>query len=346
MLAPGARGPEARISVFMSAQIESLCNRGWQPYVGILDDRTSPVGVVRSVLRLRSEMRTSQAALVHALYGSVTALVGDLIKSGKPLVISFCGDDLLGTPVDGWRWRLREAGARWLGLFAGLFATCVIVKSDNLRAALPEALKQRAVILPNGVDVNHFRPRSQENCRRQLGWSLDDPIVLFNASVGSNTAVKNPELARRTVELVRRTHGQVRLRTLSGFSADEVALALNAADCLLVTSIHEGSPNIVKEAMASGLPVVSVPCGDVAERLRNVSPGGICPYNADALARAIVQVIRDGKRSNGPDAIRAQELTLDDVARRLSGLYAAILERRNASVISPSVQGVAVERTR
>ena len=58
---------------------------------------------------------------------------------------------------------------------------------------------------------------------------------------------------------------------------DSVPLILNASDALLVTSRYEGSPNIVKEAMACGLPVVTVPVGDVAERLAGVSPSWIVP---------------------------------------------------------------------
>ena len=99
---------------------------------------------------------------------------------------------------------------------------------------------------------------------------------------------------------------------------------LNAADCLLVTSLHEGSPNIVKEAMACNLPVVSVPCGDVVERLKATQPGMVCPYDASALACGMAVVLGEGHRSNGREQLVAQGLTLLRVAEQLIQLYRSV----------------------
>jgi glycosyltransferase involved in cell wall biosynthesis len=102
---------------------------------------------------------------------------------------------------------------------------------------------------------------------------------------------------------------------------------LNAADCLLVTSLHEGSPNVVKEAMACSLPVVSVDCGDVAERLRNVHPGAICPYDVNALAQAVSGVITTPVRSNGPAQVASQGLSASVVAHQVIKIYATSIKQ-------------------
>ena len=96
---------------------------------------------------------------------------------------------------------------------------------------------------------------------------------------------------------------------------------MNAADCLLITSLQEGSPNIVKEAMACNLPVVSVPCGDVSERLRSTSPGGIRPYDAVALGGCVRDVISAGGRSNGREQLIAQGLSNSAIAKTLAKIY-------------------------
>ena len=100
-----------------------------------------------------------------------------------------------------------------------------------------------------------------------------------------------------------------------------MALKINAADCLLVTSLHEGSPNIVKEAMACNLPVITVPCGDVEERLASVQPGCVASYDATQLTSSIRQVLEWGGRSNGRDELVRQGLTARTVAARLSRFY-------------------------
>jgi glycosyltransferase involved in cell wall biosynthesis len=127
----------------------------------------------------------------------------------------------------------------------------------------------------------------------------------------------------------------------SDASSEQVRLLLNAADCLLVTSLHEGSPNIVKEAMACNLPVVCVPCGDVAERLEKTYPGGILPYDAAALAGAIYEVLKTGRRSNGREQIVLQGLTLSKIAERLVQIYRRV-QQRNSSWTEESCEDVCV----
>jgi len=116
------------------------------------------------------------------------------------------------------------------------------------------------------------------------------------------------------------------MKIMSKNSQDEVRLMLNAADCLLVTSLHEGSPNVVKEAMACSLPVVSVDCGDVAERLQPVAPSAVCVYDPQALARGICEVLIRPVRSNGLEALKSQGLSACAVSERLIKLYCGVLK--------------------
>jgi teichuronic acid biosynthesis glycosyltransferase TuaC len=326
----------AAISTFVKSQAESLRSAGWEVALGVVDDRTSVHGILQNVRRLRREVSRSRPGLVHAQYGSVTAAVANLIRGSLPLVVSFCGDDLLGTPNPGLRWRVREKCARAIGLWAARRSATVIVKSDNLSQALPSSLRDNAVVLANGVDTRWFRPMARDECRSRLGWNMQSKVVLFNASQNEEWNRKNPSLARAAVDLLAQSIPDVSLYMMSDASQEEVRLLLNAADGLLVTSLHEGSPNIVKEAMACNLPVVSVPCGDVPERLRMTHPGGVYSYDARVLAEALEAVLKVGYRSNGRKQLIAQGLTTAKVAERLIQIY-----RQAQEQLSPIARGSA-----
>jgi teichuronic acid biosynthesis glycosyltransferase TuaC len=329
------------IPTFLKHKAESLRALGWEVFIGGVDDRRSIRGILRNVQRLKKEVARHEPGLVHAKYGSVTAAVAYLIKGKLPLVVSFCGDDLLGTPEPGLGWRVRERWARAIGLWAARRAAAILVRSNNLYQALPANLKNRATILPDGVDVSRFRPMDRDKCRAKLGWPIQPRVVLFNASQNDNQRVKNPALARAAVEVLARSVPDVSLHMISEASSEEVRLMLNAADCLLVTSLHEGSPNIVKEAMACNLPVVSVPCGDVAERLKRTYPGGIRPYDAAALAEAIHEVLKTGRHSNGREQIVLQGLTLAKVAEGLVEIYRRV-QQHNSNRTEVSADDVCV----
>jgi teichuronic acid biosynthesis glycosyltransferase TuaC len=323
VVAPGDwQDGRPRVFPFVETQIASLREAGWDVRIGLVDDRTSPTGVARNIRRILGEARAFDPAVVHAQYGTVTAGVAAIVAGRRPLVVSFGGDDLLGTPVPGLLRSARSRLARDIGLAAARRARAIVVKSRNLLDALPPELRARAHVVPNGVDTRFFAPAPRAEARRALGWG-DEPVVLFNGSAGDNVNVKNRPLAEAAVAALVARGIAARLEVVGKLSRAEVRDRMNASDALILTSLHEGSPNVVKEAMACDLPVVSVPCGDVAERLAGVRPGGVAPYDAEALAALLAEAIAGG-RSNGRAALEAQGLSASAVAARIGALYEQI----------------------
>lgn len=253
---------------------------------------------------------------MHAHYGLCGVLAAGL--RATPLVISFLGDDVLGTPgPDGQSTR----ASRWIaaaGRWAARRARAVIVKSAGLARALGVP---GAHVVPNGVDLEHFRPLDRAACRRELALAPDRPLVLFAGD--PRLPVKRFELARGAIERARADAPGVELLPLVDVARERVPALMNAVDCMLLTSRHEGSPNTVKEALACGLPVVAVDVGDVAERLAGVAPSAVAAADPAALAAALVGVLRAGTRSNGRDRVR--DLSLAAVAQRIIAIYEQVL---------------------
>jgi glycosyltransferase involved in cell wall biosynthesis len=99
---------------------------------------------------------------------------------------------------------------------------------------------------------------------------------------------------------------------------------LNASNVLLLTSLTEGSPNIVKEALACDLPVVSVDVGDVSERIRETEGCYLALSEPGDLAAKLHMVHSGPGRVIG--RVKMQELSLEQVALRLRDFYSELLE--------------------
>lgn len=311
-------------SPFVTVQSRALQERGVSVTVGIVDDRTSIRGVMRNLRRIRREISALRPDVVHVQYGSMMSLIAACAQGNSRLVITFIGSDLLGSHNAGIEWMLRDFMGRCFGLIAAHRAAAINVVSETLYKALPRHLRRKAFIMPNGIDVAKFVPMDKLECRQKLGLPANEKIALFNASTPGNQRVKNAPLANAAIEVARRTFPEVRLQAISGVPHDQVPLMMNAADCLLVTSLSEGSPNFVQEAMACNLPIVSVPCGDVAQRTAHTSPGEVCAYDCQLLGAALIRVFRSAGRSNGRKQLEAQELTSAHVAEKLMKLYSIV----------------------
>ena len=242
--------------------------------------------------------------LVHANFGLTAPHA--LALPRLPVVVSLWGTDLFG-PYG----RVSEACAA--------AADAVIVMSERMAAELDRPCR----VIPHGVDTDQFRPRPRADARREVGWDADARQVLFPYSPARE--VKNYPLAERVVgRAADRVDRRVELQTVTGVSHDRMSVYMNAADALVLTSEWEGSPNVVKEAMACNVPVVARDVGDVAERLADVSPSFACE-TTDELVDATAAVLAHGDRSNGREVVR-RELSLERMGERILDVYEGVLD--------------------
>lgn len=251
---------------------------------------------------LRHVIGGSEYDLIHANFGLTAPHA--LAQPRLPVVVSLWGTDVFGR-------------FGWLSKGCARFADEVIVMSEEMAREVPRSCH----VIPHGVDTDLFRPRSRREARRDLGWDPERYHVLFSSP---DREVKNVDLAKRVVDAGRdRLEDPIELQTVSGVDHDRMPVYMNAADALLITSRWEGSPNVVKEALACNLPIVSTDVGDVSERLKGVDPSAVCQSETE-LVECLTDVLVRGERSNGRNV--AREISLDRMAQNIHAVYAKALD--------------------
>jgi glycosyltransferase involved in cell wall biosynthesis len=232
--------------------------------------------------------------------------------------VSICGSDLLGDPQRSWKSRSFGRATVWASKIAALRADAVIAKSRQLAARLPAFVgRDRIYIIPNGVDLDRLQPLDTSACRRQLGWAEDEFHVLFTGSPESET--KRLVDALNAVERLRARGIAAQLRIMREVPHDQVPVWLNAAHVMVLCSLHEGSPNIVKESLACECPVVSTDVGDVAERIEGIEGCFLSGRDSQSLADCLEAVFRGGTRLNCRHKIAS--IALDAIADRVASIY-------------------------
>lgn len=305
---------------FVKSQADSLAAAGCENTLYEIHGWRSTLVYFKALTELPRVARACGAELVHAHYGLSGAAA---MRVPLPLVVSFCGDDLLGHPSAGGRQTLRGRALIPVSLLAARRADGVIVKTDEMRRVISGVPDVN--VIPNGVDLARFAPESRDAARATLGWRAEGHVLLFAADPAETR--KNWPLAEATRAALAERGLDVRLEAVHGRPQPDMVRAMNAADVLLLPSYHEGSPNVVKEAMAVNLPVVAAPVGDCAERLRDVTPSLVVPRAVDAFADAAAAVLTASRRSNGREVL-SRTLSLDAVARRVLAVYAQACARR------------------
>lgn len=312
--------------IFVERQIASLERAGVRVTMFDIGRSYSTVHIVKKWLELRKLIRRQDPDLVHAQYGTITGFVSTFVS--KPTVISYCGNDLLGgAPIS----KVRKYLGFFLSNVAALRAQALVCKSAQLRQALWWR-QHRAVVIPNGVDLSLFAPGSQNEARIELGWNLENPIVIINS--GSDPKRKGIDLAQEAMNFVRARLPNAELKVISNVEPTRMVSHYRAADVFLCVSRSEGSPNVVKEALACNLPIVSTPVGDVPDRLVGVQPSAVVTREARAIGDALVKILLERKRSNGREHVAS--LSLENIAERVLDVYRTVLcdEYHNDSGVS------------
>lgn len=305
---------------FIASQAKSLRKAGVSVDVLYIRGFLGVQSYLKALLALPKAAKRKRYDLVHVHYGHTA--VASIGLRERPLVISFCGEDLLGAPRDHGITRKSQIEVALFRQVART-ATVTITKSQEMERALPVGLRERNYVVPNGVDLDVFAPFSRGEARAELGWETQDKVMLFLGN--PDDPRKNVSLAHEAAAIVRERLPSARLHVAWGVDPHEVPRLMNAADCLLFTSRSEGSPNAIKEAMACTLPIVATPVGDIPERLAGVENCHVCEPVAELFASALMQALDGGARS--PEArVAVESLGIGLVAKQLTEIYDAAAE--------------------
>ena len=293
-----ARCKNGKYAPFITEQVAAIERLGVEcRYFGVCGKGI--FGYLRHLPKLRNVIRDFQPDIVHAHYGLCGLLAN--YQRRVPVVTTYHGSDINDPKV----LRLSRIAIR-------LSRVNIFVSQKNIGIVRPQ--KDYALI-PCGINLEDYPVMDKAEARRQMGLSPSKQYVLFAGAF--DNAVKNASLAKAAMALV----PEADLIELKGYTRTQVATLINASDAILMTSFTEGSPQVIKEALACGCPIVSVDVGDVAERVLGVEGCYVTSSNAASLANALKTALAFGRRTRGRDAILRDGLTNDIIASRLINIY-------------------------
>jgi glycosyltransferase involved in cell wall biosynthesis len=314
-----------------------------------------------ALLRLRDMVRRErpdvvQTWLYHADLAGTLAVWASERPSARPVLVWNVRASTASAAHDKWLSAMTRRACAWL---SGR-PTAIVA---NSRAGVDAHARlgyrpRRWVVIPNGVDLEEFRPdpATRLAVRRELGVPDAAPVVGLVARVhpkkghdvflaaaaamlarapslhvllaGSGVDAASEPFRSWLHALPDGAAGRVRLL---GCRADvpRIQAALDVA--CSASLFGEGFPNVVAEAMACGVPVVATDVGDAA---RVVGDQGVIvpPGDAEALAARCLELLEDQDRRQrlGAGARRRIEesFAFDRTPAAYDALYRELLQSR------------------
>jgi glycosyltransferase involved in cell wall biosynthesis len=293
---------ESGISPIIKTQGESLKREGIDlSYFTIKEKGVK--GYLKSILELRENLKSNSYEVVHAHYW-LSAIVASL-AGAKPIVASLMGDDVKASPY--FRWIIY--------LFYHLSWSSVIVKSEDMYSVLKI---KKAHIIPNGVDMSRFRPIDRVLALEEVGWDKSKKHILFTSN--PKRVEKNFELAKRAFDEI--DNDGLELHYLKGISHERIPYYYNSSSVVVLTSLWEGSPNAIKEAMACNTPIVSTDVGDVKKVISKTEGCYLSGFDYEDFALNIKKALNFEDRTSGREDIAYLEIEL--IAKKIVDLYKGI----------------------
>lgn len=268
-------------------------------------------GYLRNVLPLKDIIKKNRYDLIHAHY-SLSAFTATLAGS-RPLVVSLMGSDV----------RLRGVFSLGVKIYSFFYWDVVIVKSQDMADHI--GIKN-VEIMPNGIDIFLFRPFNKADTVKKLGWDPRKQHILFAAN--PSRPVKNYELFEKAYQLISISEN-CEVHYLEDVPHQDVPFYMNASELIVLTSLWEGSPNVIKEAMACNCAVVATDVGDLAWLFGNEPGHFLVGFDEHDVANKIKMALNFAEKmgkTHGRETIIKLGLDSDITAKKIIKLYESVSE--------------------
>lgn len=334
-------------------------------HVPSLGRRISMWDDLRTLLTLLRVMRHVRPHIVHthtAKAGAIGRIAATAYNLSRPrdercaIVHTFHGHVL-----NGYFGSVGSAAVRWaergLGLLTDRIVAISAQQGRDLVVRFRIAPARKVVVIPLGLDLDALYPLSPEDqaSRAQLSLGQSDFVVAF---VGRLVPIKDPVTLIHAFALMKREVPHARLliagdgplrravedalvahdlrssTTLVGWQED-LRPIYGAADVVALTSLNEGTPVAIIEAMAAARPVVATRVGGVPDVVVDGKSGYLVPSGdpaAIAVALTALAGDPDGRRRMGQVGREVVRSTYrpDRLVRDVDALYCALLKQRKA----------------
>jgi glycosyltransferase involved in cell wall biosynthesis len=257
-----------------------------------------------------------------------------------PQLKSNCAQDLS-------RWVWQRKAKAWRSLNLTMVSPSRWMAEQIQASALFRGA--RVDVIPNGIDLQRYRPRDKAVVRDVLNLPVNSRLILFGAGGGTGDPRKGFSLLEAAVQRLARMEWSDRIHLVVFGSArpenapelgfpvhymgklhDDLSLALlyGAADVFVAPSVQENLSNTVLEAIACGTPCVAFDIGGMPDLIEHQQTGYLAkPYEVEDLAQGIVWVLEDGERHQVLQK-RAREKAEQEFSERLQAQrYGALFSR-------------------
>ena len=293
---------------FVRDQVEALRRRGIEVDVLFINGRKSRLNYLWGLFRFWRQLLKRRYDVIHAHY-----VFSGIIARLQPffsVVVTYHGSEL-GVGPQHWLPRLARA-------VHPLFQR-VIVVSPQMKQMLNSP---NVCVIPCGVNFDEFKPIPLTKARQQIGLPLDKPLVVW---AGEHwRPEKRYRMLEQAMQLVKQDLPDAELVLVSGQPHQMVPVYMSACDVLALTSAREGSPMVIKEAMACNLPIVSVDVGDVAAVIGETEHSYLVEPTPEAVAEKLRLVLSNRQRTNGRSKIGHLESNV--IAGQIIEIYKELCE--------------------
>lgn len=297
-----------------------------------------------------SSWRVRKQTDIYQTFWSPGAIAGLILKAihEKPVVVWLAGSDIFFT-------RMVFLSTLFVKIMRR--ADAIVCENQSFKNQLIHIgiQTEKIRVIPNGINLDQFKPADKTHARKQLHLPQEKLLVL---AIGSLSPLKGheylleaiPEILHTTQDIeflfigvgdmrdkLTRLIQQLNLEKYVTFfnmqSSQNIPLWLNAADIFVLPSLSEGTPNVLLEAMACGLPCIATRVGGVPEVIQDGENGLLAvPKSPKNLAEKIATLIHNTSLrvqlgGNAHDSIRRNFASWESQSAALKQLYATVLDQ-------------------
>ncbi len=317
--------------------------------------QVSPADDLRALFKLARLMRRKGFTIVHT-HSSKAGILGRIAArlARVPVIVH---------TVHGWSFHdhmspaVRQTYILLEKLCAAITDAMIVVAAPDIDKGLREGIGrvEQYRLIRSAIPLDEFDP-DRVDCaavRQELGLPLDAPVL---GNVGRFSPQKNPlewvKVAgvvgrampecrfllvgdgpmRAQVEAALEAEGILGRTVLTGLRRD-VPRMMRAIDVFLLTSLWEGLPRVIPQAMAIGLPVIANRADGTVEAIRQGETGFLCdPGDIEGLAAACLQALRSpelrAEMGRKGQAFARQNFDLRSMVAQIEQLYDELLEKK------------------